>query len=107
MADPVIGRRVCFAEADISAGGCEAPDPRLCLFPPSSLRWDGLKIAAVLLLSVGGFLIPIGAPAARLVCAWISTSWTTREKWIATVIFSLVSVWPLLAVVFSFLLRSN
>ena len=60
-------------------------------------RWGGLEIAAVLLLSVGSFVVPVIAPAAGLVCAWLSDQWTRREKWIATGICSLVLLVPLVA----------
>jgi hypothetical protein len=49
-------------------------------------RWGGLEIAAVLLLAIGGFLLPLIGTAAGLVCAWASQMWTTTEKWVATAI---------------------
>jgi len=65
--------------------------------PSTATRWGGLEIAAVLLLSVGSFVVPVIAPAAGLLCAWLSDQWTRREKWIATAICSLVLVVPLVA----------
>lgn len=49
-------------------------------------RWGGLEIAAVLLLAVGGFLLPLVGSVAGLVCAWASRMWTTTEKGVATAI---------------------
>ncbi len=60
-------------------------------------RWGGLEIAAVVLLGVGGFVLPLVGPVAGLVCAWISDAWTTNEKWVATAIATLVLVIPQLA----------
>jgi hypothetical protein len=72
----------------------EAPIP---VYPGTRSRWGGLEIAAVLLLSVGGFVVPIVAPVAGLFCAWMSDQWTRSEKWVATAIASLGAVAPLVA----------
>ena len=72
----------------------EAPIP---VYPGTRSRWGGLEIAAVLLLSVGGFVVPIVAPLAGLFCAWMSDQWTRSEKWVATAIASLGAVAPLVA----------
>jgi hypothetical protein len=48
--------------------------------------WGGLEIAAVLLLTVGLFLLPVIGPIAGLGFAWASTRWTRREKVVATVL---------------------
>ena len=64
---------------------------------PRTHAWGGLEVAAVVLLAVGGFVIPLVGPVAGLVCAWISDAWTTNEKWVATAIAAVVLVIPLLA----------
>ena len=64
----------------------EAPIP-LRTGTPS--RWGGLEIAAVLLLALGAFVLPVVGPAVGLVCAWLSDQWTRSEKWVATAIASL------------------
>ena len=78
-------------------------EPPVPVFAPAGAsgpsRWGGLEIAAVLLLSVGGFLLPFVGPIAGLVCAWISTAWTSTEKWVATTIASLALAIPLVALV--------
>ncbi len=58
--------------------------------PPTQAtsRWGGLELAAVLLLSLGAFLLPVVGPVAGLVCAWSSTAWTTTEKWVATAVLA-------------------
>jgi len=75
-------------------------EPWVPVTPPSgSSRWGGLEIAAVLLLGLGSFLIPVVGPIAGLVCAWASTAWTSREKWIATAVVGCGLLLPVVAVV--------
>jgi hypothetical protein len=74
------------------------PVPARPAVPPGGSRWGGLEIAAVLLLSVGGFLVPIIGPVAGLICAWASDAWTTSEKWVATAIASCMLIVPLLGI---------
>lgn len=76
----------------------EAPIPVFAP-APGTPRWGGLEIAAVLLLSVGGFVVPFLAPIGGLVCAWISPAWTTTEKWVATAIASLMLLLPIAGLV--------
>jgi uncharacterized membrane protein len=64
----------------------EAPVP---VRAGTASRWGGLEIAAVLLLAVGAFVVPVVGPAVGLVCAWFSDQWTRAEKWVATAIASL------------------
>jgi len=77
-------------------------EPAIPVYAGEASRWGGLEIAAVLLLSVGGFLIPFAGPVAGLVCAWISTRWTTVEKTVATVIAGIGLVLPVLAFLAAF-----
>jgi len=75
-------------------------EPWIPVAPSSgSSRWGGLEIAAVLLLGLGSFLIPVVAPIAGLVCAWASTAWTSREKWIATAILGCGLLLPVVVIV--------
>jgi hypothetical protein len=46
--------------------------------------WGAVEIIAVLLLTVGSFLLPFVGPLIGLVFVWVSTQWTTRQKGIAT-----------------------
>jgi uncharacterized membrane protein len=48
--------------------------------------WGPLEILAVLGLTVGTFVLPIVGPVVGLVLAWASERWTSREKWVATVL---------------------
>ena len=54
--------------------------------------WGGLEIAAVLLLTVGLFVVPVAGPLVGVGLAWMSPRWTRREKSVAT-------AWALLPVV--------
>lgn len=60
--------------------------------------WGGLEIAAVLLLALGGFLLPGIATIAGLVCTWVSAAWTAADKWIATLIAAAGLLLPLLVI---------
>lgn len=48
--------------------------------------WGGLEVAAVLLIGLGSFVVPVVGTAAGLVCLLLSTQWTSREKTIATLL---------------------
>ena len=60
--------------------------------PAGASPWGGLEVAAVLLLALGGFVVPVVGPAVGLVLVWCSSRWTGREKAVATAL----SVVPLL-----------
>jgi len=62
----------------------------------SAPAWGVLEIAAILLLTVGAFLLPVVGPASGLVLVWLSTRWTARKKLIATVLVVVVFVLPAL-----------
>jgi uncharacterized membrane protein len=64
--------------------------------PVPTRFWGGLEIAAILLLTIGIFALPLFGPAIGLVLVWLSRVWTTREKAIATVIVIIVFVAPVL-----------
>lgn len=48
--------------------------------------WGPLEIAAVLLMTVGYFVLLGLGPVVGLVCAWLSPRWSRREKWVATIL---------------------
>jgi len=58
--------------------------------------WGAIEVAAILLLTVGAFLLPLFGPAIGLVLVWLSTVWSTREKLIATSIVIVIFVLPVL-----------
>lgn len=54
--------------------------------PPGTSPWTGLEIAAVLVLGVGAFVVPVVGPIVGLALAWSSPRWTDSEKTTATLI---------------------
>jgi hypothetical protein len=69
--------------------------------PTMPSRWGGLEIAAVVLLCIGGFIVPFVGPIVGLILAWISPAWSTAEKWVATgLALVLTMVLPLFALLF-------
>ena len=91
---PVIMAIVLLKRAR-SRADLETPIP-VYLSAPVSGRWGGLEIASVLLLTVGGFVVPVIGPIVGLILAWNSQRWSSREKWIATAIMFIA---PLLVLV--------
>lgn len=52
---------------------------------PTPVRsWGPVEIIAVVGLTVGTFVLPVVGPIIGLVCAWVSSQWTRREKIVAT-----------------------
>jgi len=64
---------------------------------PASVRsWGAIEIAAILLLTVGAFALPLVGPAMGMVLLWLSKVWTTREKLVATLIVLIIFVLPII-----------
>ena len=82
-------------------------EPPVPVYPATRSRWGGFEIAAVLLLGVGGFLVPVVAPLAGLFCAWMSSQRTRAEKWVATAIASMGLMIPVLGLAFAALARTS
>jgi hypothetical protein len=82
-------------------------EPPVLVTPGAPTRWGGLEIAAVLLIGLGAFVLPVIGIVAGLVCAWLSDQWTRTEKWIATAIASTCLIVPLLAAVALVALRTS
>ena len=55
-----------------------------------------MDLAAILFLTVGAVLLPVVGPMIGIVLVWLSPTWTTRQKWIATVIVIGVLIVPIL-----------
>ena len=68
-----------------SEGTSYADAPAYATPPPAS-PWGGLEIAAVVLLAIGGVLLPIIGPLIGLVLAWLSSRWTRPQKTVASVL---------------------
>jgi hypothetical protein len=57
-------------------------------------RWGTMELAAILFLTVGAIFLPVVGPLIGIVLVWMSTVWTTRQKWIATLIVVILLVLP-------------
>jgi uncharacterized coiled-coil protein SlyX len=65
--------------ADIAAEAAERPDA-----PPRTK--SGLDVVALVLLLVGGVVLPLVGWLIGVVLLWVSETWTTREKLIGTLV---------------------
>ena len=79
---PIVVAVVLFKRA--AARAAKEPPVPITIAQLGAARWGGLEIAAVLLLSVGTFVVPIIAPIGGLALAWASNAWTRTEKVVAT-----------------------
>jgi hypothetical protein len=75
---PVVVAVVLLRRARARAGA-EPPEP----VPPSG-AWGGLEIAAVLVLGLGSFVVPVVGTLVGLGLVWASPRWTGRQKAVAT-----------------------
>lgn len=55
---------------------------------PERPLWGGLELSAVLLVLLGGFVVPVLAPVVGMVLAWLSPRWTRRTKAGTTLAFT-------------------
>lgn len=55
-----------------------------------------VEIVAILLLTVGAFLLPVVGPALGLIFVWLSTQWSTRQKVMATAIAVVLFLLPII-----------
>jgi hypothetical protein len=63
--------------------------------PPyaSENLWGPVEIAAVLLLALGGFVLPIFGPLIGLALVWVSSQWTRTQKVIGSAVGLLPVLW--------------
>lgn len=64
--------------------------------PARTSPWTPVEIAAVALLALGGFVLPVVAPFIGLVLVWSSKAWTRREKAVATFLSGIALATPVL-----------
>lgn len=55
--------------------------------PPEKPRIRAREITTVILLLVGGLLVPLIGWVVGVVLLWTSNAWRTRDKWIGTLLF--------------------
>ncbi|MEJ2869911.1 hypothetical protein WCD74_19235 [Actinomycetospora sp. OC33-EN08] len=58
---------------------------------------EGYSVATVLLLVVGGFVVPVAGWFAGVVMLWAGPRWTVADKWLGTLVWPAVVVVPLAA----------
>jgi hypothetical protein len=85
---------IVAAEADIDRpAGWMPPHTH----PPERRSgWGLFEVGAILLLTVGAFVLPVVGPLIGLVFVWLSGEWTTRQKWLATTIVVILLMIPVL-----------
>ena len=70
------------------------PAPQVIVVERTGL--GALEIAAILLLTLGAVFLPVLGPIIGIVLVWASSQWTTRQKWIATLIVLVLLVLPVI-----------
>ncbi len=89
---PVVVAVVLYRRAQARA----ALEPAVAV-PERTGRWGGLEIAAVVLLGLGSFVMPLVGPLVGLVLVYVSQQWTSTEKVVATLLAFLPPVLLVLA----------
>jgi len=79
--------------AETGSSGEPAAPPPVVERPP---RWGPAEVLAILLLTVGAVFLPVVGPLIGLILVWMSGEWTTREKWVATLIVVVLLALPVL-----------
>jgi hypothetical protein len=64
----------------------------------ASSVWGPVEIAAVLLLSIGSFVLPIVGPLVGIAFVWVSDRWTSPQKVIGSLLGLLPVLWLPLAI---------
>jgi uncharacterized membrane protein len=88
-------QEIVAAEAEVGVGGTTGWTPPSTAHERES-RWGVVEVGAILLLTVGAIFLPIVGPMIGLVLVWISTEWTTPQKWVATGIVLILLLLPVL-----------
>ncbi len=90
-----LGRPEEIVAAEVQTDGTASAPPRAVSVPAPS-RWSigAVEITALLLLTVGAFLLPVVGPILGLVFVWVSTVWSTREKLFATFLVAVLLLLP-------------
>ena len=87
---------IVAAEADAGGTTGWTPPAAAPAEADRGARWGFLEIGAILLLTLGAFFLPIVGPMIGLLFVWLSSEWTTRQKWVATTIVVVLLMIPVL-----------
>jgi hypothetical protein len=71
--------------ATIAAEAGQRPDERAAP-PPPRARAGLLEVAVLILLPIGGIIIPVLGWFVGVALLWISPHWSVRDKWIGTLV---------------------
>lgn len=77
-----------------TGGGEGGPAPSVVV--ERRTGWGATELAAILFLTVGAVFLPIIGPLIGVILVWSSNEWTTRQKWIATLIVVVLLMVPVL-----------
>lgn len=84
---------VAAEEPEAPAAAWTAGPPPASIVAGSSI--GAVEVVALLLLTLGAFLLPFVGPLIGLVFVWLSDRWNRSEKLVATAIVGLLIVLPL------------
>lgn len=76
-----LGDPAAIANAEADDAPRQSPAPR-----SRSPRLGLLEVAALVLLLIGALIVPVVGWVAGVVLLWISPAWTTRQKWLGTLV---------------------
>lgn len=79
-----------------AAGTGQSPPAVSVNVGPSASGVGAVEIAAILLLTLGAFLLPLIGPIIGLIFVWMSSAWSTRVKVVVTAIVVAVVIIPIL-----------
>ena len=80
LGDPV------FIAAEVRDAVGPVPAPAPVLPRPTLAASRGFALAAALLVAIGGIVVPFVGWVVGIVMVWMSPTWLTWEKWVATLV---------------------
>lgn len=88
-----LGRPEEIVAAEVDSGDAQPPSAAMAA-PAPRMGIGAVEIVALLLLTVGAFVLPVVGPILGLVFVWVSTVWSTREKAFATFLVVVLLLLP-------------
>ncbi|MFP5068961.1 hypothetical protein ACLFMI_04750 [Pseudonocardia nantongensis] len=68
---------------------------------------DAYPVLTVLMLMLGGFVLPVLGWLAGVVMLWTGRAWTTGEKWLGTLVWPAVVVVPMVPLTVGYLMSGG